>query len=69
MSSVMPRISDGHRMIVLANFSDEPQIINGNTLRTSGMGRFFEDVITAASIPTSEPLTLEPYRVLWLQRA
>jgi amylosucrase len=63
------RISDGHRMIVLANFSDEPQIINGNILRTSGMGRFFEDVITAASIPTSEPLTLEPYRVLWLQRA
>ncbi len=62
------RINEGHRVIVLANFSDEPQIIEGNKLRTVGVGRFFEDVISGKTYPTSEPATLEPYQILWLDR-
>ena len=62
------RIHNGHRIIVLANFSEEPQKINGNILRTTGMGRFFEDMIEEKTYGTSEPVPLEPYQILWLSR-
>ncbi len=62
------RIREGHRLIVLANFSDERQVIEGNKLRTAGLGRFFEDVISTKTYATSEPLKLEPYQILWLNR-
>lgn len=62
------RILEGHRVIVLANFSDEPQSIEGNKLRTMGLGRFFEDVILEKTYVTSEPVELEPYQILWLRR-
>jgi amylosucrase len=63
------RVSDANRVIVLANFSEAPQSISGNTLRTAGLGRFFVDVITNQTIPTSEPLKLHGYRMLWLARS
>ena len=62
------RTYDGHRLIILANFSEQPQKINGNILRTTGMGRFFEDIIEEKTYPTSEPVTLDPYQILWLNR-
>ena len=62
------RQNDGHRLIVAANFSEVPQAISGNTLRTAGLGRFFQDAITAETYPTSEDLLLEPYQYLWLAR-
>ena len=62
------RIRDGHRMIVLANFSEQPQSVEGNKLRTAGLGRFFEDVIETKTYMTSEPVSLEPYQILWLKR-
>ena len=62
------RIREGHRLIVLANFSDEPQSMQGNKLRTVGLGRFFRDRIGERNYATSEPLVLEPYGVLWLDR-
>ena len=62
------RIRDGDRLVIFANFSDELQTIGGNRLRTAGMGRFFEDVITQQTYATSEPVALEPYQVLWLKR-
>ncbi len=62
------RSREGHRLIVLANFSDQPQEVAGNKLRTAGMGRFFEDLISGKTFPTSEPLELEPYQILWLVR-
>jgi amylosucrase len=62
------RIREGHRLIVLANFSEESQTIEGNKLRTAGLGRFFQDVIQEKQYATSEPLVLEPYQILWLDR-
>ncbi len=59
----------GHRLIVVANFSETPQAISGNVLRTSGFGRFFKDEISGATLGTSESLTLEPYQLMWLSRA
>ncbi len=62
------RSREGHRVIVVANFSEYPQTINGNRLRTAGLGRFFEDIIEEKTYATSEPVTLEPYQILWLKR-
>jgi len=62
------RIFEGHRLIVLANFSEEVQSVEGNKLRTAGLGRFFEDVIEDKTFVTSSPVELEPYQILWLKR-
>jgi len=62
------RIRDGHRVVVLANFSEHPQKMDGNILRTAGLGRFFEDVLEKETYVTSEPVTLEPYQIVWLSR-
>jgi amylosucrase len=62
------RIREGHRLIVLANFSEQWQSLEGNRLRTAGLGRFFEDVISECTYVTSEPIQLEPYQILWLKR-
>ena len=44
------RYHDGHRLIVAANFSEFSQTISGNTLRTAGLGRFFQDAITGRNL-------------------
>lgn len=58
----------GSRVVVMANFSEEPCTVSGNHLRTAGLGRFFRDAITSEELPTSEDLQLESYQILWLQR-
>ncbi len=62
------RQHEGNRMIVIANFSEHPQQVDNNRLRTAGMGRFFEDIVSQRSITTHEPLPLQPYEYLWLRR-
>lgn len=62
------RLYEGNRLIVLANFSDETQVIEGNKLRTAGLGRFFQNVIDDKTYATSEQLVLDPYQILWLNR-
>ncbi|MEZ6034793.1 MAG: alpha-amylase family glycosyl hydrolase [Planctomycetaceae bacterium] len=62
------RSHDGSRLVVIANFSEEPCTVSGNHLRTAGLGRFFCDAITSKELPTSEDLLLEAYQILWLQR-
>jgi len=62
------RTKDGHRLIVLANFAEQSQSIDGNILRTAGLGRFFEDMIGGATFETSADVTLEPYQIVWLKR-
>lgn len=56
------------RMIVLANFSEHPQVIEGNKLRMVGLGRFFTDVISDQTVASSHDIGLEPYQVMWLDR-
>lgn len=63
------RASNGNSLVVLGNFSEHEQKIDGNRLRTATLGRFFEDHISGETIPTSEPLVMSPYQLLWLSRA
>lgn len=58
---------EGHRLVVLANFSEEEQVIDGNKLRTAAIGRFFQDEISGATYPTSDPMRLGAYQILWLK--
>jgi amylosucrase len=62
------RFHESHRLIVVANFTERPQSISGNHLRTAGLGRFFEDAISGRTFATSGPVELEPYEILWLCR-
>jgi amylosucrase len=62
------RYHDSHRLIVLANFCEDAQVIPGNSIRTAGMGRFFEDLLTGITYPTSEDIEVGPYQILWLSR-
>jgi amylosucrase len=62
------RIHDGDRVVVLANFSDQSQSVDGNRLRTVGLGRFFQDEINGETFGTAESLSLEPYQIVWLSR-
>ncbi|MCA8984735.1 MAG: alpha-glucosidase C-terminal domain-containing protein [Planctomycetaceae bacterium] len=63
------RSHQGDRLMVLGNFSEHPQQVEGNTLRTAGLGRFFFDRISQREFNTSENITLEPYQVAWLVRS
>ncbi|MCA9145333.1 MAG: alpha-glucosidase C-terminal domain-containing protein [Planctomycetaceae bacterium] len=62
------RMHEGNRLLVLANFSDEPQTVAGNRLRTAGLGRFFQDRISGTTLTTSVDVSLEPYGFMWLER-
>ena len=62
------RVFEGNRLIVLANFSEHPQSIEGNKLRTAGLRRFFEDVIETRTFVPAEPPHMEPYQNPWLKR-
>lgn len=62
------RIHEGHRLTVFANFTEDDQEIDGNIIRTAGLGRFFKDLIEGATWPTSRPLQLAPYQIVWLER-
>lgn len=57
----------GSRVTVLANFSEDKQVIEGNRVRALGLGRYFTDVLSGLAIETSKPVTLEPYQILWLE--
>ncbi len=63
------RLYESYRLIVIANFSEQAQTLEGNRLRTVGMGRFFDDAITDRQFATSETIALAPYEILWLSRA
>lgn len=62
------RYHDSHRLIVIANFSEDSQSVPGNMIRTAGLGRFFEDAISGETYATSDDLQLDAYQILWLVR-
>lgn len=62
------RVFAGHRLLVIANFSEERQAVDGNHLRTVGLGRFFQDALSQQTFATSEKVWLEPYQIVWLSR-
>lgn len=62
------RMRDGHRIVVLGSFSDQPKIVDGNCVRAAGFGRFFHDLVEDKETVTSQPLTMRPYQLRWLIR-
>ncbi len=62
------RIHAGSRILVVANFSEHPQQIDGNLLRTAGLSRFFENALSDKQYSTEQPVQIEPYESLWLAR-
>ncbi|HWQ13345.1 MAG TPA: alpha-amylase family glycosyl hydrolase [Roseiflexaceae bacterium] len=56
----------GWRVLVVANFSEQPQQMEANRLRVYGPGYRFTDLITGAERSAEEPLALEAYELLWL---
>ena len=54
------------RVLVLANFSESPQVIAGNQLRLHGLSYHFIDLVSELTIPFGD-LELEPYQLLYLE--
>jgi amylosucrase len=62
------RMHESHRMIVAANFAETAQSIDGNSIRTAGLGRFFQDALSDETHGTSQAIELAPYQIMWLCR-
>jgi amylosucrase len=60
------RSREGQRALVLANFSEEAQIIPANLLRLYGLSYQFTDLLTGNAVPSAD-LTLPAYEVVCLQ--
>jgi amylosucrase len=56
----------GQRLLVVANFSEHPQEMEGNRLRVYGLGYHFADLIGGQVYSAEEALRLEPYQYVWL---
>ncbi|MBD3676449.1 MAG: amylosucrase [Planctomycetaceae bacterium] len=61
------RQREGSRLTVLANFSEDHQTIEGNRVRSLGLGRYFKDILSNRTIETSGPIQLDSYQILWLE--
>ena len=62
------RTQDGQRVVVLANFSEQPQQIPANEVRLYGLGYNFQELISEHPLQLlSNTIYLEPYQVLWLK--
>ena len=56
----------GQRLLVVANFSEQPREMDGNRLRVYGPGYNFTDLISGNSIAAESPLRLDAYQCVWL---
>jgi amylosucrase len=59
----------GQRLLVVANFSEQPRAMDENRLRVYGPGYSFTDLIAENSITAEGALALEPYQCVWLTTA
>lgn len=60
------RRSGPARLLVLANFSEQPQRVAANLVRAYGLGYAFDDLISGQRVHLGGDVELEPYQVLWL---
>ncbi|MCW5853815.1 MAG: alpha-glucosidase C-terminal domain-containing protein [Anaerolineae bacterium] len=60
------RLHDGHRALVLANFTEQAQTVAANQIRLYGLGYDFEDLVTGTRHSLKADLTLAPYQFVWL---
>jgi amylosucrase len=61
------RHGNGQRLLIVANFSEQPQDLSANHLRVYGPGYRFVELISGEEHVTEAPLTLGPYQSVWLQ--
>jgi amylosucrase len=61
------RHSGGQRLLVVANFSEQPQEMEANRVRVYGPGYHFVDLITGQPYAVEAPLRVGPYECLWLE--
>ena len=61
------RHGTGEQVLVIANFSERDQAIEGNELRLHGLAYHFTDLISGAHVSAAETLLLQPYQIVWLQ--
>ena len=55
------------RVLAICNFSEQPQIIDGNEIRLHGLGYHFVDLVSYQPYSTINDLMLEPYQFVWLK--
>ena len=63
------RHHQGQNVLVLANFSEQEQVIAGRQLRLFGMGKILIDLVSGKTISAVRELALEPYQFLILSRS
>ena len=56
-------VEDG--LLVLANFSEQPQRVAAHVL--SGLPAQAQDLVSARGLALDQDLTLQPYQQLWLR--
>ncbi len=61
------RRGEEDQLLILNNFSDDPQIIPGNTLRLYGLSYEFEDLISGGRVRVQDDLKLPPCQFVWLR--
>lgn len=57
----------GQRLLILANFSEHAQSVDGNMLRMYGAGTHFTELVQQTTITIGETLLLDAYQYLWLE--
>lgn len=60
------RQAGAQRVLVLANFSEAPQEIDGNDLRLYGLSYGFTDLVSGTQVSSTQPLKLDAYQFVWL---
>ncbi len=55
-----------HRLVVLANFSEQVQSVDLRGWRARGLAHYFRDVFTGRTAATTGSLELAPYELLWM---
>jgi amylosucrase len=59
----------GQRLLIVTNFSEQPQYMDANQLRVYGPGYRFTDLITGKEYRADYALQLAPYQAMWLTAA
>lgn len=55
------------RVLVMCNFCEQPQDLDGNEIRLHGLGYSFTDLVTGAEYSSKVPLRLDAYQYVWLK--
>ena len=62
------RTNGDHSVLVLANFSEDPQTVEGTRLRLLGLRKSVVDLVAGRTIVAARALELEPYDLMILAR-